>query len=160
MGTRTKKGTVKKGDEQEEQFGDYKWINYSEVDERSKNFGAGLVNLGAKPVRNTTSIVLGHQLTSLKGDKIGIFSKNRAEWLITQQACYYNSLAIVSFYETLGKDSIRHVAKHAEIKLAVANLDALATVCNIMQEGWVLIALFSCSKWLLEMRDTKVSKPL
>lgn len=38
----------------------------------------------------------------VQGDRIGIFSKNREEWMVAQQACFSQSLVIVSFYETLG----------------------------------------------------------
>eukprot|EP01088_Endostelium_zonatum_P016262 TRINITY_DN431_c0_g4_i1.p1 TRINITY_DN431_c0_g4~~TRINITY_DN431_c0_g4_i1.p1 ORF type:complete len:685 (-),score=160.09 TRINITY_DN431_c0_g4_i1:171-2225(-) len=95
--------------------GPYIWKNYNEVQELRDAFRRGLVNLGLKA-----------------GDRVGIFSKNREEWVIVEQACYANSFVIVSFYDTLGPDAVKFIAKHCSAKVVVCaneNLDALmATV--------------------------------
>ncbi|OBS82842.1 hypothetical protein A6R68_23175 [Neotoma lepida] len=55
-------------------LGNYKWINYLEVNRRVNNFGSGLTALGLKP-KNT----------------IAIFCETRAEWMIAAQTCFkYN----------------------------------------------------------------------
>lgn len=108
-------GTRKKGKGKDE-WGEYEWKTYKQLKQRSDNFASGLVRLGAK-----------------KGDRIGIFSKNREEWLVTQQACFSQSLVIVSFYETLGRDSIRFVADHSEISIAVCNPESLSKMFEVIE---------------------------
>lgn len=53
--------------------------------EKIKNLGAGLRGLGI-----------------CEGDKVGIYSINRPEWIIGQQACYAHSFVSVPLYDTLG----------------------------------------------------------
>jgi long-chain acyl-CoA synthetase len=48
------------------------------------NFASGLLHYGSK-----------------KGDNVGIFAKNRAEWVVAEQACYAQSLIPVALYDTL-----------------------------------------------------------
>eukprot|EP01110_Echinostelium_bisporum_P002556 TRINITY_DN1625_c3_g1_i1.p1 TRINITY_DN1625_c3_g1~~TRINITY_DN1625_c3_g1_i1.p1 ORF type:complete len:655 (+),score=276.54 TRINITY_DN1625_c3_g1_i1:38-2002(+) len=112
-------GTLKKlgkGKDGEEQFGDYEWKTYKDIHTLTTQFGSGLMKLGPKA-----------------GDRIGIFSKNREEWIIAQQACYAHSLVIVSFYETLGKDAIRYVAHHADIHLAVCSGESLTKMFEVIE---------------------------
>lgn len=112
-GTRKKTG--------KDTYGNYEWKSYKKISELSAHFGSGLVHLGAK-----------------QGDRIGIFSKNREEWIITQHASFGQSLVIVSFYETLGKDSIRFVAKHSEMSIAVCNGESLPKLFEVIEgkEGY------------------------
>jgi len=108
LGTRKKTG--------EKSFGDYEWKTYKQIKERSDNFGSGLMNLGAQ-----------------KDGTVGIFSNNREEWFVAQQACFAHSLVVVSFYETLGKDSLRFVAAHAGIKIALCNGDSLKKMFELIE---------------------------
>lgn len=66
-------------------MGDYEWETYKSVFEKVKNLGAGLRGLGI-----------------YEGDKVGIYSINRPEWIIAQQACYAHSFVSVPLYDTLG----------------------------------------------------------
>jgi long-chain acyl-CoA synthetase len=68
-----------------DKVGDYEWESYSQVAKRRDNFASGLVLLGAKPTNN-----------------IGIYSINRAEWLITDLACQAIKCPSVALYDTLG----------------------------------------------------------
>jgi long-chain acyl-CoA synthetase len=40
----------------------------------------------------------------VQGEHIGIYSKNREEWVIADQACSAYSLAIIALYDSLGID--------------------------------------------------------
>ncbi|GAM27876.1 hypothetical protein SAMD00019534_110520 [Acytostelium subglobosum LB1] len=57
--------------------------------------------------------------------KVGIFSRNRLEWLVVQGASFMQSNIIVSFYETLGAESLTFVSKHAEIEIAFCSKETL-----------------------------------
>jgi len=78
--------------------GDYKWITYKTACQRAANIGSALVHLGAK-----------------RGDRIGIFSINRPEWVIADMACMNHSFVPVALYATLGPNAIEYVVNHAEI---------------------------------------------
>jgi long-subunit acyl-CoA synthetase (AMP-forming) len=91
--------------------GPYLWISYSDVIERTKNIGSGLINKGVIPENSTN---------------IGIYSKNRVEvcdflshspikalffkqWTVSEYACYSFSLNVISLYDSYGKDSIKYI---------------------------------------------------
>ncbi|XP_028816784.1 LOW QUALITY PROTEIN: long-chain-fatty-acid--CoA ligase 4-like [Denticeps clupeoides] len=70
-------------------LGQYKWVNYQEVDLMVSQFGSGLAALGQRP-RST----------------IAIFCETRAEWMMTAQACFRRNFPLVTFYATLGEDAV------------------------------------------------------
>ena len=42
-------------------------------------------------------------------DAIGIFAKNREEWLITEYADFLYNMTLCPMYDTLGPDSISYI---------------------------------------------------
>lgn len=52
-------------------------------------FRSGLAGLGLK-----------------KNDSVGLFSVNRAEWVMGEQACFMQTFITVPLYDTLGVDAI------------------------------------------------------
>ncbi|KAK3090796.1 hypothetical protein FSP39_014728 [Pinctada imbricata] len=78
----------------------YQWISYNDVLVKAANIGAGLIASGHKPV-NTTNI--------------GIYSQNRVEYGVVEQACYMYSMALVPLYDTLGAEACTFIINQAEI---------------------------------------------
>ncbi|XP_071505377.1 long-chain-fatty-acid--CoA ligase 5-like [Diadema antillarum] len=68
----------------------YKWLTFSQVEEKATLFGSGLVALGNQP----------------GGDSfVGIFAQNRPEWVIADVACMQYSLVSVPFFNTISSQS-------------------------------------------------------
>ncbi|XP_033123099.1 long-chain-fatty-acid--CoA ligase 6-like [Anneissia japonica] len=84
----------------------YTFMKYSEVFERSKNFGAGLIANGCEPNSDTF---------------IGIYSSNCVEWICTEQACNAYSMVIVPLYDTLGPEACKFIINQANIKVTVCD---------------------------------------
>ena len=64
---------------------------------------------------------------------VGIFSRNRVEWVLTDIACMRNSIVTVPFYETLGKGSIEFICNETQLQtifLSVEKLDILVAVAD------------------------------
>ena len=61
-------------------YGPYQWLTYAQANERVNNFGAGLMHLDLAPDAPDKEL----------NDRgcLGIYSKNRVEWVICEQACY------------------------------------------------------------------------
>lgn len=95
--------------------GPYSWITYSEVLERVRYIGSGLINKGIESSNLT---------------HIGIYSSNRVEWVVSEHACYSFSFPVVSLYDSYGKDSIKYILNHAEIQ--VVFVDTYERMLNIM----------------------------
>ncbi|KAG0338158.1 Long chain acyl-CoA synthetase 7 peroxisomal, partial [Podila humilis] len=94
--------------------GAYQWQTYSKVQERSTNFGAGLVHLGLT-VQST----------------FGIFGINRAEWTMSELAGYSYNLLSVPLYDTLGTSAIEYIVNQTEMTVIIATADKAATVLNL-----------------------------
>eukprot|EP01112_Ceratiomyxa_fruticulosa_P018286 TRINITY_DN5820_c0_g1_i1.p1 TRINITY_DN5820_c0_g1~~TRINITY_DN5820_c0_g1_i1.p1 ORF type:complete len:666 (-),score=148.84 TRINITY_DN5820_c0_g1_i1:185-2182(-) len=92
----------------------YEWSDYTKIQLRSRNFGSGLVHLNLK-----------------RGDKLGVFSKNREEWIIAQQGAFRQSIIIVSYYETLGRETIQYVTDHSGVRIVVCSKENLKRLFEI-----------------------------
>jgi long-chain acyl-CoA synthetase len=76
LGTRTAtKGVV----------GAYQFQTYQQVAARITAVGSGLASLNFAA-----------------GDRVGLYSVNRADWIIAEQACFTQNLCTVPLYDTLG----------------------------------------------------------
>ena len=69
--------------------GRYEWQTYGEVAERVSSLASGLAKYTTIPTKAN----------------VGIYAKNRAEWVIAEQACFGRNWVVVPLYDTLGKDS-------------------------------------------------------
>jgi len=100
---------------------EYSWLSYDEVLAQSKAFASGLVKKGAQT--NPDQFV-------------GIFSQNRVEWKLTEQACNSYSMAIVPLYDTLGQEAIEHIVSLCELKIIVVDNEKKATtLLNCVNSG-------------------------
>uniref|UniRef100_UPI00398F4131 long-chain-fatty-acid--CoA ligase 1-like isoform X2 n=1 Tax=Pristiophorus japonicus TaxID=55135 RepID=UPI00398F4131 len=80
----------------------YQWLSYQEVKDRAEYVGSGILNQGYKPGNDRC---------------IGIFSQNRPEWVIIEQACYSYSMVLVPLYDTLGAEAISYIINKADISV-------------------------------------------
>ncbi|KAI7866016.1 hypothetical protein BDF14DRAFT_1969621 [Spinellus fusiger] len=93
---------------------EYVWESHTVVKKRIENFGKGLVHIG-----------LGRQKV------IGVYSINRPEWTMTEQACYRQSFIIVALYDTLGAEAIDYIVNQTEMEFIVSSADKLATITDL-----------------------------
>eukprot|EP00899_Mesostigma_viride_P000943 jgi/Mesvir1/1084/Mv17597-RA.1 len=93
----------------------YLWDTYRTAGQRASAFAAGLCSLGAQP-----------------GDKIGIYSVNSAEWVLTELGCYTQSLIPISLYDTLGDNAVEFVINHAEVATVVVSRKNLPTLLSCL----------------------------
>ncbi|XP_077999355.1 long-chain-fatty-acid--CoA ligase 5-like isoform X2 [Glandiceps talaboti] len=82
----------------------YHWINYKTVKERATAIGSGLLNKGCPAGQQSF---------------LGIYSKNRPEWVITEQACNMYSMVVIPLYDTLGPDACSYIMNQADIQYVV-----------------------------------------
>jgi long-chain acyl-CoA synthetase len=52
-----------------------------------------------------------------------LFSINRIEWVVAEQACFHQALITVPLYDTLGPDAIQYIVQSAETATIVATAD-------------------------------------
>ena len=93
------------------QAGPYHFLTYMEAGEQVKRIASGLQSHLKTPSRN-----------------IGLYSKNRVEWFLTEQACYARNLVPVALYDSLGQHSIEFICRQAQIELVFTTSDKVANL--------------------------------
>jgi long-chain acyl-CoA synthetase len=96
------------------QAGEYRWQTYAEVAKRFTWFGSGLL-----------------ELTGLQsGAFVGIYSINRPEWVIVEQACNAYSLVPVPLYDTLGASAVQYIINQADIPVTCCEPKVLSLLLS------------------------------
>ncbi|KAK0122307.1 hypothetical protein ONS95_010552 [Cadophora gregata] len=97
----------------------FEWITYSELAERRKNFGAGVVEL--------------HKKAGVTEEKygVGLWCQNRPEWQVSDLGCMSQSLFTVSIYETLGPETTEYIINHATLKCVITTLPHIPTLLKL-----------------------------
>ncbi|KAJ3357616.1 Long-chain-fatty-acid--CoA ligase 6 [Allomyces javanicus] len=86
--------------------GPYVWQTYNEVYKRVKNLGSGLAQRGLN-----------------RQDPVGLYSINRPEWSLGQQASYMYAYTTVPLYDTLGDEAIEYIINQTEMRVCFATYD-------------------------------------
>lgn len=94
--------------------GPYEWQTYAHVLKRVSDLASGL-----------------SQLNLPDGSRVGLYSINRAEWIIAEQASYARSWTTVPLYDTLGKEAVAYIAEQTEMPLLFASADRAANILKI-----------------------------
>lgn len=84
----------------------FRFLKYSEVKEIAEQIGSAFIHFGFEPAKETF---------------IGIFAKNRAEWVMTASACDAYSFVSVPLYDTLGDEAINFILIQTELKIVVCD---------------------------------------
>uniref|UniRef100_A0AC34QYD5 AMP-dependent synthetase/ligase domain-containing protein n=1 Tax=Panagrolaimus sp. JU765 TaxID=591449 RepID=A0AC34QYD5_9BILA len=94
----------------------YTFLTYRQVLDRAVNVGEALRRIGIATGQETF---------------IGIYSKNRPEWIIVEHACYNFSNVLVPLYDTLGAEACVFSLKQTEIQ--VVFVDTFPKAKNLMK---------------------------
>eukprot|EP00158_Paraphelidium_tribonemae_P005876 Partr_v1_DN27569_c0_g1_i4_m30386 putative Acyl-CoA synthetase long-chain family member len=103
----------------------FQWITYSEVNVRLTNFGSGLLGLHARVCGKANFATHWH---------LGIYSINRPEWIIAEQAANAYSLVTVALYDTLGASTLAFTINHAELAVIVCSFDKISNLLRVAHE--------------------------
>ncbi|KAJ1913667.1 long-chain fatty acid-CoA ligase [Mycoemilia scoparia] len=95
----------------------YKWMSYREALEFAHNFGSGLRHLGLK-----------------EGSRVLICAPTSKEWLTTALACASQSMQVVTAYDTLGEEGVKHAILAANVSTIFLHTDKLALVARIAKD--------------------------
>eukprot|EP00210_Caulerpa_lentillifera_P003470 g3311.t1 len=88
--------------------GDFEFWSYSETNAKVASVAAALKSKGL-----------------VAGGRVGIYSANCREWMLTMQACNRMTYACVPLYDTLGEDAIEYIVKHSETTIIFAQSSKL-----------------------------------
>ncbi|XP_069755990.1 long-chain-fatty-acid--CoA ligase 5 [Narcine bancroftii] len=108
----------------------YQWLSYKQVSDRAEYLGSGLLHRGCNPSPE---------------QYIGVFARNRPEWIISELACYTYSMTVIPLYDTLGPEAIVYIINKAEIR---------TVICDNMSKAISLLE--SCEAKLTKLLSTIV----
>lgn len=91
--------------------GDFTYLNYSQVFDICETIARGMNELGFK-----------YQ------DTVGLYSKNRPEWMQVHLANQKLGLQTVALYDTLGDEAVAYIVDHADLKIVFCEKSALGNV--------------------------------
>lgn len=80
------------------------YITYKEAVERAQQVGSAIISEGLFNVPEGERMKL-----------VGIFSKNRVEWTLTDIAANLYGLTTIPIYDTLGDENITYVFNHTQL---------------------------------------------
>ena len=105
----------------------YTWITYEEANKNILNFSRGLNVLNFCPkidIENEDSFRL-----------LGIYSKNRPEWLLSYFAAARDSITIVTVYDTLGDVALEYIFNQTKLTTLVIEAKVLKKLINLAKDG-------------------------
>ncbi|KAJ5071160.1 long-chain-fatty-acid--coa ligase 5 [Anaeramoeba ignava] len=108
---------TRKYDKKTQKYTDYEWKTFKEFNEERTYFGSGLINYKLK-----------------KDDRIGVFAKNRYEWVLAEHAAYAYSFLLVPLYHTFGIPNTRYIINDSEIKTIITEAKYLPKLSQISKD--------------------------
>ena len=103
----------------------YKWKTYKEANELIHQFIFGIEKFNLCPEI---------KYENEKHKFLGIYSKNREEWVISYLGCQLNSIIVVTLYETLGINAIEFILKQTELTTVLIESNALEKICGLRKD--------------------------
>jgi long-chain acyl-CoA synthetase len=111
----------------ENKFGEYTWKTYKEINNHVHEFAAGLIYLNLIP-----SIESPHDGIF---KFLGIYSKNREEWVVAYLACHMTSTTVITFYDTLGENVIEYLLDQTKLITLMVESKSLKKLIDLKCEN-------------------------
>jgi long-chain acyl-CoA synthetase len=72
---------------------------------------------------------------------VGLFSQNRAEWVLAEQGCNSVAVTTVPLYDTLGHEAVRYIVAHTGLTTVVVSRSKLKELLQVKCESLKHIVL-------------------
>ena len=120
LGTRVKLSNGKYGNE-------YQWKTFTQVKDEAEAFAKGCVYYKfCEEIHIDNDGVYKF---------LGIYSKNREEWVIADLGCHRNAVTVVTIYDTLGDQAIEYILTQTQLTTLVVENKGLEKIENLAKEG-------------------------
>ncbi|CBQ68344.1 related to long-chain-fatty-acid-CoA ligase [Sporisorium reilianum SRZ2] len=97
------------------ELSNYKYITYTEFDERVHHASSGLRNLGLS-----------------KDTRFNIYATTAINWQNMAHACFRQNIPFCTAYETLGEEGLQHSLNEPEVVGVFTNAELLPTLANVI----------------------------
>eukprot|EP01017_Pseudomicrothorax_dubius_P029894 TRINITY_DN3671_c0_g3_i1.p1 TRINITY_DN3671_c0_g3~~TRINITY_DN3671_c0_g3_i1.p1 ORF type:complete len:675 (-),score=177.18 TRINITY_DN3671_c0_g3_i1:69-2093(-) len=109
-------------------LGSYTSMSYLEAFDVATNLGRGIVGLGL------TQVLKEYKDYALQF--VGIYSKNRREWILIDQASVLFGVTVVPIYDTLGPEAVRFVYQQTNLTTMFCTSDHIASIIKDKKAGF------------------------
>ena len=116
----------------EKKYGKYIWKSWAQIYDLATFFLYGITKYNLCPEITVDDHILGK---NKKMRFMGIYSRNREEWLIGSFGCQMDSITIVTLYDTLGINSIEFIFNQTELNTLLAETKNLEILLKIKEEN-------------------------
>ena len=116
------------------EFGNYVFKTYIEVKDIVLNFASGIECLKFCPEVEFSNGLTKDFLSNKESSTyrfLGIYSKNREEWIFSDFACHALGITCVTFYDTLGDDTISFILKQTFLTTIVMEIENLSKIVKL-----------------------------
>ena len=105
----------------------FTWITYEEANNSMTNFCIGLNIMNFCPVINIEN----------EGSFrfLGIYSRNKKEWLLSFLGAMKDSITIVTIYETLGDLAVEYILEQTQLTTVVIEIKALKKILELAKQN-------------------------
>ena len=117
---------------QEKKYGKYIWKSWAEIYNISKYFLYGITKYDLCPEISVNDEFLGGET---KMRFMGIYSRNREEWLVGSFGCQMDSIAVVTLYDTLGINSVEYILNETELTTIIAETKNFEKIISIKESN-------------------------
>jgi len=66
---------------------------------------------------------------------LGLYSKNREEWVVTDFGCMISGITTVTLYDTLGQESIDYILDQTYMRTVVCSGDKIRNISDLKAQG-------------------------
>jgi len=108
-------------------YSEYKWETYEEVFDLVKSFAKGLLKLNLCP--NIESAYDGTFRF------LGLWGKNKREWVIADLAAHGIGSTVVTFYDTLGDDTVEYILDQTKLTTLVVEESKFKVLEKVLKSG-------------------------
>lgn len=104
-------------------FGKYEWLTYGQIHSKAQKIGWALAHLGFSK-KNEEGLSF-----------LGIYSKNRLEWILIDQACINQDIVTVPIYETLQSNSLQYIFNQTQMRVIACDDKSTPKVIKLVKNG-------------------------
>jgi long-chain acyl-CoA synthetase len=107
-------------------YGDYQWKTYQEIYDSARAVASYLMKHDLCP-----------KVTNDEGAFrfVGLYSKNREEWVVTDFASMISGITTVTLYDTLGTESIDYILDQTSMRTVVLSGDKIRNISELKSKG-------------------------
>ena len=105
----------------------YSWISYEQANDILTNFSRGLNVLNLCPIINFED--------ESPFRFLGIYSRNKKEWLLSYLGAMRDSITIVTIYDTLGDKAVEFILEQSQVITTVIEIKALKKIYELAKRN-------------------------